>query len=78
MAAVALALAAALSYGASDFVGGILSRTRSVWMVATASQLTAALATAIVALLASGAGEPADFGWAVGAGVGGAIGISSL
>lgn len=78
MAAVALALAAALSYGASDFVGGILSRTRSVWMVATASQLTAALATAIVALLASGAAEPADFGWAAGAGVGGAIGISSL
>ena len=35
MAAAALALASALSFGLSDFVGGILSKTRSVWMVAT-------------------------------------------
>ncbi len=78
MGAAALALAAALSYGLSDFVGGILSRTRSVWMVATASQLTAALATAAVALLTPGQPEPVDFVWGAAAGFAAAVGISSL
>lgn len=78
MAAAALALLAALSYGLSDFVGGILSKTRSVWMVATASQLTAALATAALALLAPGDPGTADFAWGAAAGVAGAIGISFL
>ncbi len=78
MAAAALALLAALSYGLSDFVGGILSKTRSVWMVSTASQLTAALATALVALLAPGDPGAADFAWGAAAGVAGALGISFL
>ncbi len=78
MGAAALALAAALSYGLSDFIGGILSKTRSVWMVATASQLTAAVATAVIAVLAHGDPQPADFAWGAAAGIGGAIGISAL
>ncbi len=78
MAAAALALASALSFGLPDFVGGILSKTRSVWTVATASQLTAALATAIVALLAAGDPRPEDFAWGAAAGLGGAVGISFL
>lgn len=78
MGAAGLALAAALAYGLSDFVGGILSKTRSVWMVATASQTTAAFATAVVALLAPGDPGSADFAWGAAAGVGGAIGISAL
>ncbi len=76
--AAALALAAALSYGLSDFFGGILSKTRSVWMVTTASQLTAAAATAIIALAAPGEPGPADFAWGAAAGIAGAIGISAL
>jgi uncharacterized membrane protein len=76
--AAALALAAALSYGLSDFFGGILSKTRSVWMVTTASQLTAAAATAIIALAAPGDPGPADFAWGAAAGIAGAIGISAL
>jgi len=76
--AAALALAAALSYGLSDFFGGILSKTRSVWMVTTASQLTAAAATAIIALAAPGEPGPADFVWGAAAGIAGAIGISAL
>lgn len=76
--AVALAAAAALCYGLSDFFGGILSKTRSVWMVATASQLTAAAATTIIALAAPGAPRPADFAWGAAAGIAGAIGISAL
>jgi hypothetical protein len=46
MTAVGLALLAALSYGMSDFFGGMLSKTRSVWTVSAWSQLTAAAATA--------------------------------
>lgn len=78
MTAAALALASALSYGLSDFFGGLLSKTRSVWMVATASQLTAALATALIALFAAGDPRPEDFAWGAAAGLGGAVGISFL
>jgi drug/metabolite transporter (DMT)-like permease len=78
MAAAALALASALSFGLSDFVGGILSKTRSVWLVATASQLTAALATALIAVLAKGDPRPADFAWGAAAGLGAAVGITFL
>jgi drug/metabolite transporter (DMT)-like permease len=78
MLAAALALASALSYGVSDFVGGILSRTRSIWMVAAASQLTAAVGTAVVGLVAPGDPSPADFAWGAAAGLGGALGIVFL
>lgn len=78
MAAILLALAAALSLGASDFIGGILSKTRSVWMVVIASQITAALTTAVVAGFVPGDPEPADFAWAAGAGVGSVVGIAFL
>jgi drug/metabolite transporter (DMT)-like permease len=78
MLAAALALASALTYGLSDFLGGILSKSRSVWSVATASQLTAALATGVVAVLAPGEPSAADFAWGAGAGLGGALGIVFL
>jgi drug/metabolite transporter (DMT)-like permease len=78
MTAAALALASALSYGLSDFFGGLLSKTRSVWMVATASQLTAALATALIALFAAGDPRAGDYAWGAAAGLGGAVGISFL
>lgn len=78
MAAAALALLAALSYGLSDFVGGILSKKHAVWMVVIASQVTAAFATAVVALLAPGDPDPTDFAWGAAAGVAGAIGVLCL
>jgi drug/metabolite transporter (DMT)-like permease len=78
MLAAALALASALSYGLSDFVGGILSKSRSVYAVAVASQLTAALATALVAVLAPGDPSAADFAYGAAAGLGGAFGIVFL
>lgn len=78
MGAAALALAAAVAYGLSDFAGGILSKTRSVWMVATASQLAGAFATAVVAVLAPGDPRAADFVWGAAEGVAGAIGIVAL
>ncbi len=78
MLAAALALASALSYGLSDFAGGILSKSRSVYTVGVASQLTAALATALVAVLAPGDPRAADFAWGAAAGLGGALGIVFL
>jgi drug/metabolite transporter (DMT)-like permease len=78
MVAVAFALLAALLFGLSDFVGGLLSKTRSVWMVATASRVTAASGSAALALVAPGDPRISDFGWAAAAGIGGAVGISFL
>ncbi|MGD9734187.1 MAG: EamA family transporter [Solirubrobacterales bacterium] len=78
MLAAALALASALSYGLSDYAGGVLSKSRSVWSVAAASQLTAALATALVEILAPGNPSAADFAWGAAAGLGGALGIVFL
>lgn len=78
MLAVALALTSALAYGLSDFVGGILSRDRSVWSVATASGVTVAAGTAVVALLAPGDPSAADFAWGAAAGLGGALGLVFL
>jgi drug/metabolite transporter (DMT)-like permease len=78
MLAAALALSSALSYGISDFIGGILSRKHSVWMVAAASQFSAALGVAVVALLFPGDPSPADFAWGAAAGLGGALGIVFL
>jgi drug/metabolite transporter (DMT)-like permease len=78
MLATWLALAAAVCYGLSDFAGGLLSKTRPVWMVATASQLTAAVATAAVALLVPGYPGTADFAWGACDGIAGAIGVSAL
>ncbi len=52
MLAALLALAASLSWGTSNFLAGVESRTRSVWHVAALSQIAAAGAAA-VALLAA-------------------------
>lgn len=78
MLAAWLALAAAACYGLSDFAGGLLSKTRPVWMVATASQLTAAVATTAVALIVPGHPGVADFAWGACDGIAGAIGVSAL
>lgn len=56
MLAVVLALTASLSWGSSDFLGGIESRRRSVWSVNAVSQ-AAGVFCALVAVLIAGA-EP--------------------
>lgn len=78
MLAAALALGSALAYGLSDFAGGVLSKTRPVWMVVVASQLTAAAGTTLIGLLAPGDPSAADFAWGAAAGLGGALGIVFL
>lgn len=73
-----LALGAALSYGVSDFGGGILSRKAHVFVVFLLSQLVSlALLIPVVLLWASVFSWP-GIGWGLGAGLAGVVGTSSL
>ncbi len=76
--AIILALGSALAYGLSDFVGGLLSRRASAWGVAVLGQTSSAVCTIAVALFVAGEPGPADFGWAVVAGVGSGAGTGFL
>lgn len=75
---IVLALMAAIGYGAADFVGGLTARRVSPWAVALAGQLAGALAMLAAGLSLPGQARPADFAWAVLAGVGSAIGTVFL
>ena len=57
MPAVLLALSASLSWGVSDFLGGLLTRRYSVWSAVAIVQPTALLGTLVV-VAALGAGPP--------------------
>lgn len=74
-----LGLASALSWGAGDFGGGLMSRRVAVFGVVLISQLTGMV---IALAFAIAGGEtmppPADLGWSVLAGTLGVIGITAL
>jgi drug/metabolite transporter (DMT)-like permease len=78
MTTVLLALASAMAYGASDFVGGFVSRRTPAWGVAFVVQLTSALALLPFAVLAGGRATAHDVLWALLSGVGSGVGISFL
>jgi drug/metabolite transporter (DMT)-like permease len=73
--AVVLALASAVVYGASDFLGGLASRRASVFGVVALSQLTGL--GALLVLLPWLGGDPgtADLAWGAAAGLAGATGL---
>jgi drug/metabolite transporter (DMT)-like permease len=71
---IVLALASALAYGASDFVGGVGSRRHSSWPVVLVGQVAGALALLTAGLLLPGSPAAADFAWALVAGAGSAAG----
>jgi drug/metabolite transporter (DMT)-like permease len=48
---VVLALAAAVAYGASDFVGGLMSRRASSYLIAVYAQVASSVAIAVAAVL---------------------------
>jgi drug/metabolite transporter (DMT)-like permease len=75
---VLLALMAAIAYGTSDFLGGLVSRGVSPWRVSVVVQLASAVSTALVAAFAGGAPSAADHGWSVLAGVGAGVGVCFL
>jgi drug/metabolite transporter (DMT)-like permease len=69
-----LALTAALSYGASDFVGGTGSRQHSPWAMVLTGQVSGAVLMMACGLLAPADPRAADFAWALLAGAGSATG----
>jgi drug/metabolite transporter (DMT)-like permease len=75
---LALALAAAISYGAADFLGGFASRKASPALVVFASQVVGlALLFAALAFVPGRLYLP-DMWWGVGAGLSGALAIGAL
>ena len=83
MTAVLLALASALSYGLSDFVGGLVSRRASAWPVAVLGQASSAVCTGALALVLAvdghgGHPQPADLAWAGVAALGSGAGTGFL
>lgn len=76
--AILLALIAALAYGLSDFVGGLVSRRASPWSVATIGMCASTLCTALLATLVDGEPTRADFAWAAVAGIGSGMGAGFL
>lgn len=75
---VLLSLASALTYGLSDFLGGILSRRTSPWVIAVTAQTTAMVLWSAIALAAGGEPTGRDLAWGILSGVGGGIGAAFL
>lgn len=75
---VLLSLLAALSYGLSDFNGGIFSKRGGPWAVSLAAQLAATVLVLAVALADGGDPTRADLLWGVAAGVGNGFGTAFL
>lgn len=75
---VLLALTGAISYGLSDFVGGLTSRRTSPWAVALVASLTGAVIVLTAALLMGGEPTAHDYWWGVAGGVGNGFGTAFL
>jgi drug/metabolite transporter (DMT)-like permease len=77
--AVLLALAAALAYGSSDFVAGLLSRRVSFLLVGALAQLIATVGTVVIVPFTSPP-QPhvAALAWGAASGAGGALGTLAL
>jgi drug/metabolite transporter (DMT)-like permease len=75
---VLFSLGAALAYGLSDFLGGVVSRRTSVWPVAMLACAGAALGTLVLALTVPGSPNGADLAWGLLAGVGSGVGTAFL
>lgn len=75
---VGLALLAALTYGAADFLGGIASRRSPASVVVVFSQLSGAAVFLVSIAFVPSRFHQADLAWGALAGVGGAVGIAAL
>ena len=76
--AVLLALLAAVAYGLSDFLGGLVSRRTSAWSVAVVGQASSAICVAVAALLLPGDPTRTDLLWGLLAGIGSGTGAAFL
>jgi len=75
---VVLALGAALAYGLSDFLGGLLSRRISPWTVALFVQFAGAIAVTVAATSFPADLTTADLGWGAASGIGSGLGTVFL
>ena len=78
MIAVVLALLGAISYGVSDFIGGLASRRTSVWPVAILSCTGSLLGAVALAVLVPGDPTRAQLWWGAVAGIGAGGGTAFL
>ena len=75
---VALALAAALVYGAADFCGGLAARRVSALAVVVWSQAIGLVLLVPALLLIPGAPHPSDLAWGLACGITGAFAVGLL
>lgn len=75
---ILLALGAAVSYGVSDFTGGVLSRTTRVFVVVLLSQLVSSALLLGVVPFWEGSFSGTAIGWGAAAGLAGVAGASLL
>lgn len=76
---IALGFIAGIMYGASDFIGGIASRTSSTFSVTVISQLVGLVALlGLMPVLPHASPAASDLGWGLLAGLGGGAGILFL
>ncbi len=75
---VALSLAAALIYGAADFLGGLASRRASSVAVVVWSQATGLVVLALALVVVPGTLRTSDLGWGALCGVCGAFAVALL
>lgn len=80
MSALAIALSAlsAVAWGASDFAGGLASKTIPVAKVVFWSQLVGLVIAVVAAPIVGGEFGPGDLGWGAAAGAVGAVGLLAL
>jgi drug/metabolite transporter (DMT)-like permease len=76
--AVLLALMSAVTFGLSDFVGGLAGRRAPAWSVAVLVQAACAVSAAAVALFGTGSPTAGDLAWSALAGVGSGTGVGFL
>jgi drug/metabolite transporter (DMT)-like permease len=76
--AVLLALLSALAYGTSDFIGGVISSRIPPWTAAFCSQVSGAVALAVLAVLDGGSLSTEGLVWGAVSGVGSGVGLTFL
>lgn len=75
---IALSLLAAVTYGLSDFVGGVVSRRVSAWSVALTAQIAGGLLMLGIGLVQDAQLDWASTWWAVAGGFGNGVGTAFL
>lgn len=78
MTGVLLALASALAYGVSDFIGGVASRRTSAWPIAFTGGVGGFVGALVLALSIPGDPRWQDLAWGVLGGVGSGLGGAFL